>query len=176
VTLTTAYSLYLKRTLFLDVLVLALLYTYRVFTGAMVADVPVSQWLMGFSMFLFVSLALLKRYVELREFRSDGQASTNRRGYLAADADILQVVGPVSGYLAVLVLCLYVSSDDVRVLYRHANLLWLLTPVLLYWITRLWLLARRGLVTDDPVSVALKDKTSYLCGLVCVALLVAASA
>ena len=173
--LTTAYSFHFKRTLFLDVLVLAGLYTHRILTGGVVAGVEVSHWLMGFSMFFFISLALVKRYVELRRLPEGQPDSGNRRFYLAEDADMIQTIGLVSGYLSVLVLCMYISSNVVETLYPNSTLLWLIAPVLLYWITRLWLLARRGLVSEDPVAAALTDANSYFVGLTCAGLLVAGS-
>ena len=106
------------------------------------------------------------------ERQPDGE---NRRGYLSDDAETIQTIGVVSGYLAVLVLCMYISSHAVERLYPRPGFLWLIAPVLLYWITRLWLLARRGLVSDDPVAAALKDVNSYLAGLACAGLLVAGS-
>jgi len=172
---TTGYSLYFKRVLFLDVLVLAGLYTHRILTGGVVAGVEVSHWLMGFSMFFFLSLAMVKRYVELRSSPEGKTAGGNRRDYLADDTEMIQSIGLTSGYLSVLVLCMYISSNAVETLYPHPSLLWLIAPVLLYWITRLWLLARRGLVSEDPVAAALKDVNTYLVGLVCAGLLLAGS-
>lgn len=176
---TSAYSLYFKRVLFLDTLLLAGLYTLRVLMGGAVGAVEVSEWLRVFAMFFFISLALLKRYVELRgvarETPTEDRPFENRRGYELCDAELLETLGPVSGYLSVLVFCLYLSSPRVEALYPHAQWLWLLGPVLLYWITRLWLFARRGKLVDDPVAAALGDPASYAAGLLCVGLVVAAS-
>jgi 4-hydroxybenzoate polyprenyltransferase len=172
--ITAAYSVYLKRTLVLDVLLLAGLYTHRLLSGGIVAGVEVSQWLLSFSMFFFMSLALLKRYVELRRLAARPNPPENGRGYLPDDAGMLQTLGLASGCLSVLVLCLYISSHAVERLYRRPDALWLIAPALLYWISRIWILARRGEVAEDPLVAALKDPKSYLVGLACAAVLAAA--
>lgn len=172
---TTAYSLYLKRVLFLDILVLAGLYTLRVLAGGVAASVEISDWLLAFSMFFFTSLALLKRYIELKSLEHTAEPPENRRGYLVCDLDLIQTMGPVSGYLAVLVLCLYITSPRVERLYPHSAWLWGLAPVLVYWISRLWLLARRGQIADDPVLAALRDPQSYVALATATALVLAAS-
>jgi len=158
--LTTAYSLFLKKQLILDVILLAGLYTLRIVAGAAAVDVPLSPWLLAFAMFFFLSLALGKRYIELRSVADRPEAVLPGRGYCADDAQLLESIGPTSGYLAVLVFCLYIDSNAVGALYRHPWVLWSICPVLLYWITRFWLLARRKQVSDDPVVFALKDKAS----------------
>jgi 4-hydroxybenzoate polyprenyltransferase len=157
---TTAYSLSLKKHIVIDVIVLAGLYTLRLAAGAAAVSVPVSPWLLAFAMFFFLSLAIGKRYIELSHAAGDADEMLPGRGYCADDAPLLQQVGITSGYLAVLVFCLYIDSNSVERLYRHAELLWLACPLLLYWITRFWLLARRGQVPYDPVVFALKDRTS----------------
>ncbi|HUY33579.1 MAG TPA: UbiA family prenyltransferase [Pirellulales bacterium] len=158
--LTTAYSLYLKKQWLLDVILLAGLYTLRIAAGAAAVDVPLSPWLLAFAMFFFLSLALGKRYIELRRLAERLDVALPGRGYCADDAQLLEKIGPTSGYLAVLVFCLYIDSKVVGTLYRNPWVLWLICPVLLYWITRFWLLARRKQVHDDPVVFALKDRTS----------------
>jgi 4-hydroxybenzoate polyprenyltransferase len=155
---TSAYSLALKRVVILDVLLLAGLYTSRMFAGAFAADVPVSEWLASFSMFLFLSLALLKRASEIVETAQ----ALHGRGYLASDREPIFGMGVASGYLAVLVLALYVSSNEVRLLYSHPGWLWALCPLVLYWVSRLWIRAHRGEVRDDPVLFALRDPASWL--------------
>lgn len=176
---TSAYSLYFKRVALLDALLLAGLYTLRILIGGAVGAVEVSDWLRAFAMFFFVSLALLKRSVELRglteETLAADQPAGNRRGYMLCDLDLIETLGLVSGCLSVLVLCLYLSSSRVAALYPHAEALWLLAPVLLYWITRFWMLARRGQLVDDPVAAALSDPGSYAAGALCAVLVVAAS-
>jgi 4-hydroxybenzoate polyprenyltransferase len=111
-------------------------------------------------MFFFLSLALGKRYIELRRAGGSSENLLPGRGYCAEDAQLLEQIGPTSGYLAVLVFCLYIDSQAVEQLYHHAQLLWLVCPLLMYWIMRFWLLARRGQVQYDPVAFALKDRAS----------------
>jgi len=164
VVLTTLYSLYLKQVMVLDVLLLAGLFAYRVLTGAVAADVPLSPWLLVFSMFFFLSLAAVKRYTELIAARGRAFSSIARRGYDVEDAELVQVTGIASGYLGVLVIGLYVSSEDVLRLYPRAEVLWLVCPLLLYWITRVWFLARRGRVSEDPVIFAVRDPVSWAVG------------
>lgn len=159
---TLSYSLYWKRTLMLDVLVLAGLYTHRILSGGLATGVRVSAWLLGFSMFFFTSLAFAKRYVELRAMNTDDQV--RNRGYSRIDLEMVTSMGTASGYIAALVFMLYVESAAVRGAYREPLLLWLILPVLLYWLGRIWLLAGRGQMQDDPVKFALKDRYSLLCG------------
>lgn len=154
---TMAYSVFLKRLPMVDVLLLAGLYTLRIMAGGAATAVVISPWLLGFSMFLFLSLALVKRYSELR---TQGSA----RGYDSADLPQLSAFGTSAGYIAVLVLALYINSADVRILYSRPLLLWMVCPLLIYWISRVWLLGHRGQLNEDPVLFALKDKASYLIG------------
>jgi 4-hydroxybenzoate polyprenyltransferase/phosphoserine phosphatase len=173
---TLTYSLTLKRRPMIDVLLLASLYTLRMVAGAVAIAVPASFWLLAFSLFIFSSLALLKRYTELVAFaqRPNANADTQVRGYRLGDTPLLATLGGAAGYLAVLVLALYIDSPAVRDNYRHGEALWLLCPLLLYWISRAWLIAHRGLMDDDPVLFALKDRTSILAGLLTVVIGVAA--
>jgi 4-hydroxybenzoate polyprenyltransferase len=167
---TLTYSLYLKKILMLDVIVLASLYTHRILSGGIATDVRVSAWLLGFSMFFFTSLAFAKRYVELRALT--GSDKVRNRGYFRTDVEMVTGMGTASGYVAALVFALYVDSAAVRAVYREASLLWLVLPVLLYWLGRVWLLAGRGQMQEDPVRFALKDPTSLACGVLitCIAL------
>lgn len=171
VCLTTAYSLCIKKQLVLDVLLLAGLYTFRMFAGAVAVEVQLSQWLLAFSMFFFFSLAIGKRYIELNRRSGPTGETLPGRGYRAEDASLLESLGPTSGYLAVLVLCLYIESEQVRSMYDRPWLLWAACPLLLYWITRFWLLAKRRQIADDPVVFALKDRAS-LCSIALTALVV----
>jgi 4-hydroxybenzoate polyprenyltransferase len=155
-----AYSAGLKRFAMLDVMILAGLYTIRLFSGAVAVDVPVSSWLLSFSMFFFLSLAMAKRTSELRKHGP----SSGGRGYLAVDEQQVAALGSASGYVSVLVLALYVNGEHVRTLYANAEVLWLLCPLVLFWIGRVWLLANRGLVDDDPVVFALRDRLSWALG------------
>jgi len=154
---TLAYSWGLKRRPVLDVLLLASLYTARLYAGGAASGVPVSEWLATFSMFLFLSLAFLKRAVEL----AGGPVAPGGRGYRAEDRGPIFAMGIGSGYLSVLVLALFVSSQETTRLYSHPVRLWLLCPLLLYWVSRVWLLARRGELDDDPVLFALRDPASW---------------
>ncbi len=175
---TLSYSLYLKERLFLDVLVLAGLYTHRVLSGGVAGEVEVSSWLLAFSVFFFLSLALVKRYVELIEKSavSDKEKDlVTRRAYLVGDTGLVETMGITSGYLSVLVLGLYVSRDDVTRHYSNPEILWLATPLMLYWISRVWLLARRGELAADPVVFAASDRVSYCIALGIVAIGAAAA-
>lgn len=163
--LTVCYSIWLKEQLFLDVLLLSALYSLRVFAGALAARVEISQWLLGFSLFLFLSLAFVKRFCELRQLPADSSGgSLARRSYRKEDLGLIQMLGASSGYLSVLVLALYISSSDVVRLYARPQLLWGVCPVLLYWLSRIWFLAGRGELPDDPVLFAARDPQSYAAG------------
>jgi 4-hydroxybenzoate polyprenyltransferase len=172
---TLAYSFYLKQVMMLDVLVLAGLYTVRIFGGSLAVGVPTSSWLFTFSMFLFLSLALVKRLSEVRRLRQANESAAPGRGYMAGDYEQLAILGVSSGYLSVLVLALYITSKEVTALYLSPERLWLLCPVMLYWVGRVWLLAHRGLVNEDPLVFALKDKVSYVVGLIAMGVLLAAT-
>jgi 4-hydroxybenzoate polyprenyltransferase len=163
--LTLAYSFYLKQVVLLDALVLALLYTSRIFAGSYAVDVPLSHWLLGFSMFLFLSLALVKRYSELHMLRQQNRDAAKGRGYFAGDLEQLANLGAAAGYISVLVLALYISSAEVAIRYSYPGLLWLVCPPLLYWVSRIWLIAHRGQMHHDPVVFAIKDRASYVVGL-----------
>jgi 4-hydroxybenzoate polyprenyltransferase len=158
-----AYSLWFKKVVLLDVMTLAFFYTLRIFAGAVACAVPVSSWLLAFSIFIFLSLALLKRFSELMALTHEEGAFTGR-GYRKGDLEHLARLGTSSGYLSVLVLALYVSSNEVAALYTQPRLLWLLCPVMLYWVSRVWLLAHRGEIPDEPIVFALKDPASYFAG------------
>jgi 4-hydroxybenzoate polyprenyltransferase len=159
--LTLAYSLRLKQWVLIDVLALAGLYTLRLVAGGAATGIPLSFWLLALSLFLFLSLALAKRYAELHLCHADGRDCAAGRGYRTADLETLAQFGIVSGYLSALILALYIDSADVMALYAEPRLLWLVCPLLLYWISRVWLLARRGTLHEDPVVFALTDPGSY---------------
>jgi len=160
--MTLAYSFLLKRIAMLDTVVLAGLYTIRIIAGTFALRLDVSFWLLAFSMFLFLSLAMIKRYTELRTLLSTGDSRSAGRGYAVEDLPMVQSLGGASGYMAVLVLALYINSTASEALYRHPTVLWLLCPLLLYWISRAWLIAHRGAMHDDPVVFAVSDRTSRL--------------
>jgi 4-hydroxybenzoate polyprenyltransferase/phosphoserine phosphatase len=160
VVMTLAYSLALKRVALLDILVLASLYTLRLVGGSAAIDVPPSVWLLGFSMFLFTSLAFIKRYAELVIMRTVEGEQATARGYQLSDAELLAAKGTASGYASVLVLALYIASGAVRALYSRHQLIWFVCPLLLYWLGYLWLIAHRGKMFHDPLVFALRDRTS----------------
>ncbi len=161
---TMAYSLRLKRVTVLDVLVLAGLYTIRIIAGAAVVPEMPSFWLMAFSVFLFFCLAIIKRYAELLVLRGSGQAAADGRRYEVVELDTLLALGTSSGLIAVLVLALYINSPDIVRGYTYPQAVWLLCPLLMYWLARIWLVTRRGQMHDDPVIYALKDWRSRLAG------------
>ena len=160
---TTAYSMALKRVVLVDVVVLAGLYTIRIFAGGAAGGVEVSQWLGGFSVFFFLSLAFIKRFAELENLRRRDKVPTNGRGYLLDDIEQLRAFGTSAAYASVVVLLVYISNLDTN-LYQHGGRLWLLLPVVLLWISQLWLLASRGELNEDPVVYAITDKRSLLLG------------
>lgn len=160
--LTTAYTFSLKRKMIVDIVALASLYTIRVIGGAVAISVPVSEWLLGFSMFIFTSLALIKRYVELAARVDADLPDPTNRNYRKADLSIVAALAAAAGFNAVTVFALYVSSDTVRHLYRHPIALWLVCPILMYWLGRALLMAHRRLMDDDPIVFALKDLNSLV--------------
>jgi 4-hydroxybenzoate polyprenyltransferase len=164
VAVTLAYSLVLKRIELVDVVVLAGLYTLRLLAGGAVTGTAISPWLLGFSLFLFLSLAMVKRFSELQNLRASGEIPNNGRGYHLLDIESLRSFGTASGYASVVIFALYISSRDVTVLYRHPHRMWLMAPFLLLWISRFWLLASRGELDEDPIFFALSDHTSILIG------------
>jgi 4-hydroxybenzoate polyprenyltransferase len=159
-----AYSLYLKKRLALDVFVLAGLYVTRVLAGGLALGIPVSSWLLGFCGFCFLSLALAKRYLELRRASDRGVSSAAGRAYLAVDREIIAMFGIGAALAAGVLLTLYIASDGVRKLYPGAELLWAWAPLLLYWQCRVWTIAHRGHLSDDPVLFAVRDKVTYAVG------------
>ncbi len=175
--LTFAYSLYCKRQLIMDAVVLAGLYTHRVVAGGAAVAVLPSPWLLTFSMFMFLSLAFAKRYAELLRLKMADDREAPGRGYHVDDLSTVGNLGTTSGYIAVLVFILYLNnSPDAQVLYTEPAVLWLISPILLYWISRVWLLVRRGTLHEDPVLFTLSDRVSYVCGaLILLFILMAAS-
>lgn len=197
--LTNAYSFGLKKRLLADVMVLAALYTIRILAGGAATVIPISHFLLAFSMFLFTSLAFAKRYTELADKASELATEEKKtpvigRAYIKADMDIMRVVGPATGYLAILVLTFYLNNvvdNNGRVsasgvvggggttmpaekFYNHPEYLYLICPLLAYWITRVWFIANRGHLHHDPVVFALKDPKSYVVGALCAGVVTAA--
>jgi len=164
VALATAYSWRIKQIALLDVFLLAGLYTLRLVAGHVATHIAWSAWLLVFSMFIFLSLALMKRFQELQTVRKLNGHEVKGRGYTAGDLELVTTLGLVSGFIAVLVLALYVNSEQVSKLYAHPTLLLLVCPLLLYWISRVWFLTHRGQMHDDPTAFAFKDWVSYLVG------------
>jgi 4-hydroxybenzoate polyprenyltransferase len=155
------YSTVLKKVVLVDVVVLAGFYTVRIIIGAVITGVGLSFWLLTFSLFVFFSLALVKRYSEIA-FHTKKATGVKGRGYHSEDALITTMLGVASGLLSVLVMALYIHDPYTQELYSNPNWLWFTIPALLYWMSRLWLLAHRNLITDDPILFALKDLESYI--------------
>lgn len=159
--LTTAYSLVLKRRMLVDVIVLASLYTLRIIAGVVVFDLKPTFWMLAFSMFIFFSLALVKRFSELRLARANGRTGMSRgRGYFPGDLEMVASLGGASGYMSVLVLALYINDLNTAAMYRHPEFIWPACMILMFWISRVWMLAHRGEVHEDPVIFAITDRTS----------------
>ena len=161
--LTLAYSLWLKRRMVIDVMGLAALYTLRIILGGWAIGIGLSFWLLAFSMFLFLSLAMVKRYAELYDRQVQGNGEIVRgRGYLAGDLAMIASLGGAAGYLSVLVLALYINDPDTAQMYRRPEFIWLACPLLLTWISRVWMIAHRGGMHEDPVIFAIRDRASLL--------------
>lgn len=161
---TLAYSFYLKRIALVDVVVLSGLYTLRLIAGGAATNTPISHWLAGFAIFLFLSLAIVKRFAELENLRVGGMQLKNGRGYLMTDIEQIRSFGTASAFAATVVFANYISSPDVIALYHHSRRLWLIVPCLVLWLCRVWLLASRGELDEDPVAFALTDAASLVIG------------
>jgi 4-hydroxybenzoate polyprenyltransferase len=160
-TLTMLYSFYLKKIALLDVFVLSSFYSFRILAGALITGTPLSQWFLAFSMFFFLSLAMAKRYSELLHAKDLVIAGNSGRGYHTGDRELLLSLGVGSSFSAVVIFSLYVHSQDVGLLYSSPEFLFLLCPIVLYWLSRTWLLAHRGELREDPVTLAIRDPVSY---------------
>ena len=161
--LTTAYSLHLKRRIVIDICVLAGLYTTRMLAGGIATDIPLSAWLIAFSVFFFLSLAAVKRQAELVDSTDRESLKASGRGYHVDDLPIISMISIGAGYVSVLVMALYVNSPEVAELYVRPEALWGVCAVLLYWITRTVMVTHRGGMHDDPVIYATKDRISWMC-------------
>ncbi len=168
---TLLYSLYLKRKVLVDVFVLSGLYTVRLLAGSAATGTPISAWLAGFSVFFFLSLAFVKRFSELESLRERGGSVSTGRGYMVSDLEQLRALGTGSMYAAVVVLTLYINNPETNLLYQHPARLWLVVPVLLLWLSRVWMLASRGSMHDDPVVFAITDKRSLMLGVLMAAVI-----
>lgn len=160
--LTTFYSFYIKKVYVLDLIFLAGLYTIRLVAGSVATDVIISPWLFSFSIFLFLSFAIIKRYTEINTLIDNDKKKTIGRGYITDDKILLLVSGVSSGLISILIFILYLSSPEVKALYSSHQILYLITPLLLYWILRIWFKTERREMNEDPVIFMAKDKTSYL--------------
>ena len=172
--LTVVYSLYLKTKPIIDVIVLAMLYTLRIIAGTSALDINLSFWLLSFSMFVFLSLAFVKRVSEFKALLPNKNIRVTGRGYLRDDFEIVSSMGVVSGFSAVVFLSLYVHEQSSMNYYTHPEILWLLCPLLLFWIVRIWLITHRGGMFDDPVVFVLKDKLSRVIAITIMSLFVLA--
>jgi 4-hydroxybenzoate polyprenyltransferase/phosphoserine phosphatase len=161
---TFLYSAFVKGKPILDVVTLAMLYTLRVYTGGIVSKAYISPWCFQFSIFLFLSLAFVKRYSELRRLRWQHQDAAPGRNYRLRDLGIVSQAGIGSGLLAGLVLALYLNGGEIQRLYPHPQMLWAVCPLFIYWIVRVWLVAHRGNMYDDPLVFAFRDRVSYIVG------------
>jgi 4-hydroxybenzoate polyprenyltransferase/phosphoserine phosphatase len=173
--LTSLYSLFLKRLLVVDVLTLALLYTLRIVAGSLATGIVLSPWLFSFAFFLFLSLAFSKRAADLVQHRQDSRTVVPGRGYMTADLDAVCIAGMCSGFLSSLVLALYINSDSVQLLYRRPAFLWGLQPILLYYLTRLWVICRRGELTEDPIEYTAREPSTYGAAFLAIVVLLAAT-
>ena len=161
--LTLAYSLGLKQIALIDVLTLAALYTLRIIAGGAATGIPLSFWLLALSMSIFLSLAMAKRCTELLVMKEHSGDAPLGRGYIASDLPPLRSLGTAAGYTAVVILALYINSPDITNQYEHPARIWVLCPVVLYWISRIWLKTLRGQMHDDPIVFAAKDNGSRIC-------------
>ncbi len=163
--LTCAYSLYIKRIVLIDCMTLAVLYTLRIIAGAAAAVMSLSLWLLAFSIFIFFSLAFVKRYAELKAHTLKERDLVHGRGYYTSDAQLVQILGIASGHSALVILALYLNSEAVLSLYSNPKVIWAAIPIMLFWISWVWIKAHRNEMNDDPLVFAVKDPTSLLAGL-----------
>jgi 4-hydroxybenzoate polyprenyltransferase len=169
--LTVAYSWKLKKIPLLDVFVLSSFYTIRIWSGGIISGTPVSDWLMAFSLFFFLSLAMAKRHSELQRAGKLVEEGASGRGYVMKDRELLAMLGIASSFAAVVILCLYARSPEVSILYGSPTQLLWLCPVVLYWLSRVWLLSGRGELDHDPVLFAVRDRTSWVLAAVAIFIL-----
>jgi 4-hydroxybenzoate polyprenyltransferase len=161
--LTSSYSFMFKQIAVLDCVILASLYTIRVIAGGIATGIPITNWLLAFSSFIFFSLAWMKRYAELHN--STSKEKVSGRGYFKSDLTFIFGLGAASGLLSILIFALYIENIQSSGGYQHADFAWLALPVLTYWLCRVWLIAYRGEMNEDPIIFAAKDKVSIICGL-----------
>jgi 4-hydroxybenzoate polyprenyltransferase/phosphoserine phosphatase len=168
------YSLYFKSKLLLDVFSLSGLFTLRIVAGHASTGIVLTDWLISFAIFLFLSLAFLKRSSELRNLRNAGGDISHGRAYSSADLEPVTMFGIGAGLVSALVFSLYINSDAVRKLYLQPEVLWLICPLFVYWICRMWMLSARGVMHEDPIIFALRDRATYFVVLICIVIMLAA--
>jgi len=147
----------------------------RVIAGNLATGIVFSLWLLPFAFFLFLSLAFSKRAADLIQHQQDNRKLLLGRGYLTTDLDIICIAGICSGFLSSLVMALYINSYSVQLLYRRPTVLWGLQPILLYYVTRLWLICRRGELTEDPIQYVAREPSTYGAALLAIVVLLAAT-
>lgn len=172
---TNLYTFKLKSVALLDVITLSCLYTLRIISGTFAIEVELSYWLMSFSIFFFLSLAFIKRYIELKNLLDSGGSKIPGRGYFVIDIDNIRSFGITSGYLSILVFALYINDEAFIKLYSAPYWLWGISLLLLYWISRIWFIANKEMTSDDPVLFAVQDKTSYIVLMLCLIFFVLAA-
>jgi 4-hydroxybenzoate polyprenyltransferase len=154
---------------------LSLLYTIRLISGGVATDTILSQWLFSFSLFIFLSLGAMKRYTELKGLILDNKTKTRGRDYYIEDIPLINTIGISAGIVSTLVFTLYIDNPEVIKLYSTPFYLYFITPVVLYWILRMWFIAHRGMMEEDPIEFAIKDKTSYIVALIVLVITLGAS-
>jgi len=172
---TISYSFRLKRIVLVDCLILAGLYTLRIIAGASAVNIPLSFWLLSFSIFFFLSLAFVKRYAELKMQANEGSQRIHGRGYSVSDGPLIQSLGVTSGYVSVLVLALYLNSDAVERLYAQPQIIWLAIPLMLFWISWVWMVAHRGKMHYDTILFAVRDRAILIISILFVLIFISAS-
>ncbi len=170
--LTGVYSWRLKQVVLLDCIILSMLYTLRIVAGAAAVQMGLSFWLLAFSVFLFLSLAFVKRYAEIEVQVLAGRDELHGRGYKTSDGPLIQTLGVSAGFVAVLVFSMYLNSDQILLLYGAPEIVWGAVVVLVYWISWMWLQAHRGLMHDDPLVFAVKEPASLISGMLFLAVLI----
>ena len=157
------YTFFLKRFIFMDLLILATLYTSRIISGGLITDISISIWLLSFSIFFFISLASVKRQIELLNFKKLNKKEISGRGYTLKDESVLNNISVLSGGISILVLIFYINSPQVLKLYSTPSIMWGICIIMFFWITRINIVAKKGKIKDDPIVYAINDKISYLC-------------
>ena len=174
-TLTICYSIYLKTKMMIDVVCLGGLFALRVIGGAAAIETELSFYLLSFSIFLFSSLGMVKRYAELHNLQKANKLSARGRGYRVEDMAPVRIIGISLGYMSVFIMGLYINSPLITQFYSNPKVIWFLFPLLTYWLGRLWILANRGEVNEDPLIFAVKDRTSLLVAAISAVILIIAN-